>query len=86
MLSYSTGTNILRPYRHISNDKILLPLFENKEKDALSLNPIMKAVVATWLHSISARRKLPSGLKVKVKVKLSLCLTKHHAMKTYWGS
>jgi hypothetical protein len=23
--------------------------------------------------------------KVKVKVKLSLFLTKHHAMKTYWG-
>jgi hypothetical protein len=23
---------------------------------------------------------------VKVKVKLSLCLPKHHAMKTYWGS
>jgi hypothetical protein len=23
---------------------------------------------------------------MKVKVKLSLCLTKHHAMKTYWGS
>jgi len=22
----------------------------------------------------------------KVKAKLSLCLTKHHAMKTYWGS
>jgi hypothetical protein len=22
----------------------------------------------------------------KVKVKLSPCLTKHHAMKTYWGS
>jgi hypothetical protein len=22
----------------------------------------------------------------KVKVKLFLCLTKHHAMKTYWGS
>jgi hypothetical protein len=22
----------------------------------------------------------------KGKVKLSLCLTKHHAMKTYWGS
>jgi hypothetical protein len=32
----------------------------------------------------------PEGLylvsfDVKVKVKLSLCLTKHHAMKTYWG-
>jgi hypothetical protein len=23
--------------------------------------------------------------KVEVKLKLSLCLTKHHAMKTYWG-
>jgi len=23
--------------------------------------------------------------KGAVKVKLSLCLTKHHAMKTYWG-
>jgi hypothetical protein len=23
--------------------------------------------------------------KVKVKIKLSLCLTKHHAMKAYWG-
>jgi hypothetical protein len=23
---------------------------------------------------------------LKVNVKLSLCLTKHHAMKTYWGS
>jgi hypothetical protein len=23
---------------------------------------------------------------VKVEVKLSLCLTKHHAMKAYWGS
>jgi hypothetical protein len=22
---------------------------------------------------------------LKVKVKLSLCLTKHHAMKAYWG-
>jgi hypothetical protein len=26
------------------------------------------------------------GLYGKVKVKLSLCLTKHNAMKTYWGS
>jgi hypothetical protein len=27
-----------------------------------------------------------SFLHVDVKVKLSLCFTKHHAMKTYWGS
>jgi len=26
------------------------------------------------------------GFTVKVKVKLSLCLTKHHVMKTYSGS
>jgi len=25
-------------------------------------------------------------IMVMVKVKLSLCLTKHYAMKTYWGS
>jgi len=25
------------------------------------------------------------NVKVKVKVKLSLCLTKHQAMKAYWG-
>jgi hypothetical protein len=25
-------------------------------------------------------------VEVKKKGKLSLCLTKHHAMKTYWGS
>jgi hypothetical protein len=33
-------------------------------------------------------KKLHETLRtqVKVKVKLSLCLTKHHAMKTYWES
>jgi hypothetical protein len=25
-------------------------------------------------------------IKVKVKLKLSLSLTKHHAMKVYWGA
>jgi len=24
-------------------------------------------------------------VKVKIKIKLSLCLTKHHTMKAYWG-
>jgi len=27
-----------------------------------------------------------SALDLKLKIKLSLFLTKHHAMKTYWGS
>jgi hypothetical protein len=30
-------------------------------------------------------RMILKWVKVKVKVKFSLCLTKHHAMKTYWG-
>jgi hypothetical protein len=29
---------------------------------------------------------MPGGTEVKVKAKLSLCLTKHHAMKRYWES
>jgi hypothetical protein len=27
-----------------------------------------------------------NSYNIKVKVKLSLCLTKHHAMEAYWGS
>jgi hypothetical protein len=35
------------------------------------------------LHlSVETQEKLT---KLKVKVKLSLCFTKHHAMKAYWG-
>jgi hypothetical protein len=48
-------------------------------------------------YKTAARKKCFQGNKtkknilqhislVKKKVKLSLCLTKHHAMKTYWGS
>jgi hypothetical protein len=31
------------------------------------------------------QRRLHVAVKVNVKVKLSPFLTKHHAMKTYWG-
>jgi hypothetical protein len=33
-----------------------------------------------------ASPKLVYRIAKKVKVKLSLCLTKHHAMKAYWGN
>jgi hypothetical protein len=35
----------------------------------------------------TTRRNYPENhdLKITVKVKLSLCLTKHHTIKTYWG-
>jgi hypothetical protein len=32
------------------------------------------------------KRAVMQCTKVKVKLKLSLCLTKHHTVKTYWGS
>jgi hypothetical protein len=41
----------------------------------------------TYLYSASAKTFVHNLLDVliEVKVKLSLCLTKHHAMKMYWG-
>jgi len=36
--------------------------------------------------SFSTFRKEPVKFKCKVKVNLCLCLTKHYAMKAYWGS
>jgi hypothetical protein len=42
------------------------------------------------VRGITVKKNLPVfhyGIKIKVKkVKLPLCLTEHHAMKTYWGS
>jgi len=37
------------------------------------------------LHTQNACRIYNGSLLGKGKVKLSLCLTKHDAMKTYWG-
>jgi hypothetical protein len=41
---------------------------------------IIIAFLITGFHSKNQKTD------VKVKVKLSLCLTKHHAMKAYWGN
>jgi hypothetical protein len=46
---------------------------------------IVCRVSGSVFHCISEASYFPY-INVKVKVKLSLCLTKHHAMKTYWGS
>jgi hypothetical protein len=40
---------------------------------------------ATRIELSNPTPTIPQPGKVKAKVKLSLCLTKHHAMKTYWG-
>jgi hypothetical protein len=47
----------------------------------------VKSLCLTKRHGIVFHKVLAfqNILKAKVKVKLSLCLTKHHAMKTYWG-
>jgi hypothetical protein len=41
--------------------------------------------LTAWSEDCKWYSSLPLGT-VKVKVKLSLCLTKHHTMKTYWGN
>jgi hypothetical protein len=38
-----------------------------------------------WRQGTIINKKLMI-IKVKIKGKVSLCLTKHHAMETYWGS
>jgi hypothetical protein len=41
----------------------------------------------TFIHHILEKKwEYNFTVNIKVKVKLSLCLTKHHAMKAYWGS
>jgi hypothetical protein len=37
-------------------------------------------------YETSVLTTIPNTEYKKVKVKMSLCLTKHHVMKTYWGS
>jgi hypothetical protein len=35
---------------------------------------------------VQSNKEIFTNQRLSYKVKLSLCLTKHHAMKTYWGS
>jgi hypothetical protein len=46
-----------------------------------TMNPFRRMRRSTWTGDQSISKPLPT----QVNVKLSLCLTKHHAMKTYWG-
>jgi hypothetical protein len=45
---------------------------------------LSRSSVPIWVERSDALAD--KSFQIKVKVKLSLCLTKHHAMKTYWGS
>jgi hypothetical protein len=43
-------------------------------------------VIIRVLKEVNITQKVDvKQCKVEVKVKLSLCLTKYHAMKAYWG-
>jgi hypothetical protein len=49
------------------------------------------SVLCSLLKGLIVRQRSPINMserihEVKAKVKLSLCLTNHHTMKTYWGS
>jgi hypothetical protein len=45
----------------------------------------MRAVQVIRDNGSRLEQSVTGRYSLWVKVKLSLCLTKHHAMKTYWG-
>jgi hypothetical protein len=56
--------------------------FTNRNKDNFMISQTAGPNKSTTVLPI--RVDMSPLLKVKVKVKLSLCLNKHHAMKVYW--
>jgi hypothetical protein len=48
----------------------------------VSFTPGLRAAGTDWVGGWVGRRVGPNAV---AKVKLSLCLTKHHTMKAYWG-
>jgi hypothetical protein len=58
-------------------EKHRLRIFENRELRIIP-GPEREEVMG-------GRRRLHEEHFLLLKVKLSLCLTKHHAMKAYWG-
>jgi len=50
------------------------------------VSAVLTEVFVVFLTPLGAPWPLPSSRYVMVKVKLSLCLSKHHAVKTYGGA
>jgi hypothetical protein len=68
--------------RSRKGQKKLCPFREsNPVRPARSLAPVL-----TELLKLPKFQQIKFNWWVKVKVKLSLCLTNHHTMKTYWVS
>jgi hypothetical protein len=73
--------------------KKICGLLDNTHWKSGRLRRQVRCVTAVWLlclHRFHFKCFLTyleldsSRIRIQVKVKLSLCLTKHHAMKTYW--
>jgi hypothetical protein len=84
VIKTSTFLNYFLCLRHNSNNTVKktypASLFCWNFSGILKTYPCLTSL--QWWH----KRMLYLMKIAKVKVKLSLCLTKHHAMKTYWGS
>jgi hypothetical protein len=52
---------------------------------ANTLRNAYRVLVLTSEIQIQSKPQIYLFNSMFIKVKLSLCLTKHHAMKTYWG-
>jgi hypothetical protein len=56
-----------------------------KTASSISCNISANAINKQTNKQTDRQTNLIVQLRYDVKVKLTLCLTKHHAMKTYWG-
>jgi hypothetical protein len=59
-----------------------LALSSSLQRTDLNENNYVNCLKINWKRIIDI---MEISFKVKVETKFSLCLTKHHAMKTYWG-
>jgi hypothetical protein len=47
--------------------------------------PVGERLERLWMGAVVICDKVYTRISLKLKVKSSLCLSKHHAMKAYWG-
>jgi hypothetical protein len=83
LLEKLTVTNLIKKFPAIYGALRFTTVFTTTRHWSLSWDRWTQYAL---FHSISLWSVVILSSHIKVKVKLSLCLTKYHAMKAYWGS